>query len=359
MNRSDSRPANAGQEKLAQPLAPANHRKEMLVKDSILDIVIPTYNRSGQLRRAIESALAQTVGGFNLYVLDNQSTDDTPQVCAQYEDQGLTYIRNRSNLGMVGNWNRALTVGDASFLLILHDDDELAPAFVETALPMLADAEGVAFVHSAATIINAAGEALFEKTMELPPEMPGDEFFTRFLKGKMRVNCPSVIYNRRVISTNFRFQEGLPFTADLFFFIGASEFGSVRYSDTPHYRYRVHNASTTASLVHAIDRKIADRFQASIYLQRQADRRTVPEKLKVGAGKSYRMSALAADVWFARLLGGGYDDLFQVVRKTVSSEPALLRYPRFYTQLAKALLPSAILRGLFFVKRRMLKSART
>ena len=318
-----------------------------------IDIVIPTYNRSNQLRMAIESVLGQTTTDFKLYVLDNQSTDDTPQVCAEYAARDLTYIRNPSNLGMVGNWNRALTVGDATLLLILHDDDELAPDFLATTLPMIAGAKGVAFLHSAATVINGDGKRQFDRILDLPTEMSGDEFFCRFLKGKMSVICPTVIYNRKLIPAGFRFQEELPFTADLFFFIGASEFGGVLYCDKPHFRYRVHDGSTTSSLVKSIDKKIADRAHASAYLQAQADRRAVPEKFKVGAGKSYRLAAMSADVWFTRRLGGSYSDVFHVGRKTISADPDLLRYPRFYAQLTMALLPSAILRGLAFVKRRI------
>ena len=323
-----------------------------------LDIVIPTYNRSSQLRLAIESALSQTVVGFRIYVLDNQSTDDTEQVCAEYEDQGLTYILNPSNLGMVGNWNRALTVGDARWLLILHDDDELATDFLETTLPMIAGTKGVAFLHCAATIINGAGERQFDRILDVPTQMSGDEFFTRFLNGQMSVICPTVMYNREVIPADHTFLEDLPFTADVFFFIGASEFGSVLYSSRPCFRYHVHDASTTSSLVKLIDKKIADRAHASVYLQQQADRRVVPDRLKINAGKSYRMSALSAEVWFTRRLGGSYGDVFKVVCKTVSAEPDLVRYPRFYTQLAKALLPSLILRGLILAKRYLFSAVR-
>lgn len=316
-----------------------------------IDIVIPTYNRSTQLRLAIESVLRQTTTDFKLYVLDNQSTDDTSQVCAEYAARDLTYIRNPSNLGMVGNWNRALTVGDATLLLILHDDDELAPDFLATTLPMIAGARGVAFLHSAATVVNGDGKRQFDRILDLPTEMPGDEFFRRFLNGEMSVICPTVIYNRKLIPAGFKFLEELPFTADLFFFIGASEFGSVLYCDKPHFRYRVHDGSTTSSLVKSIDKKIVDRAHASAYLQAQADRRSVPKKLKVRAGESYRLAAMTADVWFTRRLGGSYRDVLHVVRKVISAEPDLLRYPRLYSQIAKALLPFTILRGLTFIKR--------
>lgn len=325
----------------------------------LIDIVIPTYNRAGQLRHAIDSVFAQTFPGFSLYVLDNCSDDDTSEICASYEDQGLAYLRNPVNCGMVGNWNRALSVGDSQYLLILHDDDALAPEFLETIMPVIASAGAFSFLHSAATIIDRDGARMSDRILDLPTEMPGTEFFTRFLGGKMSVICPSVIYNRRVIPQTHRFQEELSFTADLFYFIGASEFGPVLYSDKPYFRYRVHEASTTSSLVKAIDRKIADRVHASKYLQTQADRRDVPSELRDTAGKSYRLAALSADVWFTRRLGGSYSDVGHVVWKIVAAEPGLLIHVGFYTKLMMALLPSAAINGLAMMKRSLVSRRRT
>jgi len=43
-------------------------------------VIIPTYNRACFLREAIESALSQSVPPIGVYVVDDASTDDTPQL---------------------------------------------------------------------------------------------------------------------------------------------------------------------------------------------------------------------------------------------------------------------------------------
>jgi glycosyltransferase involved in cell wall biosynthesis len=43
-------------------------------------VIIPTYNRVCFLREAIESALSQSVPSIGVYVVDDASTDDTPQL---------------------------------------------------------------------------------------------------------------------------------------------------------------------------------------------------------------------------------------------------------------------------------------
>ncbi len=46
-------------------------------------VIIPTYNRACFLREAIESALSQSVPPIGVYVVDDASTDDTPQLNQQ------------------------------------------------------------------------------------------------------------------------------------------------------------------------------------------------------------------------------------------------------------------------------------
>ena len=48
----------------------------------LFSVVIPTYNRSDLLVRAVQSVLAQTLDDFEVVVSDNQSTDDTREAIA-------------------------------------------------------------------------------------------------------------------------------------------------------------------------------------------------------------------------------------------------------------------------------------
>lgn len=97
----------------------------------LVTIGIPTYNRSGYLRQALQSALAQTYPNLEIIVSDNASTDDTPQVIAEYTDPRIRFIRQPENLGMAGNWNACLRAATGEYFLLLSDDDLLVPTGIE------------------------------------------------------------------------------------------------------------------------------------------------------------------------------------------------------------------------------------
>ena len=65
-----------------------------------LEIGIPTYNRRAYLKRAIHSVLAQTAGDLELIVMDDASTDGTPELVRAIVDPRLRYFRNDVNSGV-------------------------------------------------------------------------------------------------------------------------------------------------------------------------------------------------------------------------------------------------------------------
>ena len=88
---------------------------------------IPTYNRSGMLRGAIESVLSQTFTNLRLVVSDNASEDDTPDVVRSFDDERIEYVRAAHNIGPAGNFRRLLELADTEYLVLLPDDDLLYP----------------------------------------------------------------------------------------------------------------------------------------------------------------------------------------------------------------------------------------
>lgn len=92
-----------------------------------ITILIPTYNRSSYLEKAIRSALSQHFENISVIVSDNASTDDTAKLCKIFtDDPRFTYFRHSENIGMVRNWRYALdNLIKTEYVLILSDDDEL------------------------------------------------------------------------------------------------------------------------------------------------------------------------------------------------------------------------------------------
>jgi glycosyltransferase involved in cell wall biosynthesis len=122
-----------------------------------VSIVIPTYNRAGEVTRAVESALAQDYPHLEVIVCDNASADDTPRVMAAYtDDPRLTYVRNGANIGMVGNWRKGVfehATGD--WFLILSDDDHLTePTYLSRAAALIEAHPDLVLIYADAAVVD-------------------------------------------------------------------------------------------------------------------------------------------------------------------------------------------------------------
>lgn len=89
-------------------------------------IVIPTYNRSNLLKRAINSILNQTYnnGKIEIIIIDNNSEDDTRDMIEKYYSD-IKYLCNKENSGPGYARNRGLVNSSYNWVLMLDDDDEL------------------------------------------------------------------------------------------------------------------------------------------------------------------------------------------------------------------------------------------
>ena len=88
-------------------------------------IVITTYNRLSFLKRAIESALAQTVS-CEVVVADDCSSDDTENYLRSLGSR-ITYHRNPKNMGHAASVNAGVQVASGDWIKPVDDDDYLDP----------------------------------------------------------------------------------------------------------------------------------------------------------------------------------------------------------------------------------------
>lgn len=94
----------------------------------MLSIVIPVYNGAKSVERAVESALSQDISEpYEILVIDNASTDGTPDILSKYNNREIRVERSEYNVNMWANHNRAWSLAKEDFILFLHADDVLLP----------------------------------------------------------------------------------------------------------------------------------------------------------------------------------------------------------------------------------------
>jgi glycosyltransferase involved in cell wall biosynthesis len=128
-------------------------------------VAVPTYNGKASLGAAIESVLAQSFTDFELLIVDDRSTDGTPELVAGYCDPRIRYLANATNLGPQGNWNRCLSEAQGRYFKLLPHDDVLRPDCLAQQVAVL-DADtacSIALVFSARTVIGPEGKLLAQR----------------------------------------------------------------------------------------------------------------------------------------------------------------------------------------------------
>lgn len=93
----------------------------------MISIIMPTFNRSATLGRAIDSVLAQTYPDWDLIIVDDGSTDDTQEVLARYADARVKVVRHPDNRGVAAAKNTGFDEIDGEWFTFLDSDDEMAP----------------------------------------------------------------------------------------------------------------------------------------------------------------------------------------------------------------------------------------
>jgi glycosyltransferase involved in cell wall biosynthesis len=90
-----------------------------------VSVIIPTYNRAALVREAVASVSAQTFRDFEILVVDDGSTDETPATLAHFE--ALKVLRHPTRRGVAAARNSATAAARGEWLAFLDSDDLWLP----------------------------------------------------------------------------------------------------------------------------------------------------------------------------------------------------------------------------------------
>lgn len=123
-------------------------------------IAVPTYNREDNIGDAIESALLQDIPNLEILVIDDQSVDNTFKVIQSYSDPRLRIVRNDTNIGLFGNFNRCLELATGQYIKILCDDDKLVPGCIRREVDVMDANHNVALLFSKGQRMGSSGRII-------------------------------------------------------------------------------------------------------------------------------------------------------------------------------------------------------
>jgi glycosyltransferase involved in cell wall biosynthesis len=117
----------------------------------LVSIIIPTYNREGLIESSVRSVLKQTYSNFEIIIVDDGSTDGTPEVVSSLtkEDKRCHYIRHDTNIGAQAARQTGIKAAKGELIAFLDSDDKWYPEKLEKQVEAFESLpEKVGVVHS-------------------------------------------------------------------------------------------------------------------------------------------------------------------------------------------------------------------
>jgi glycosyltransferase involved in cell wall biosynthesis len=214
-----------------------------------ITIFLPVYNGANFIQQAIDSVLAQTYTNWTFLIVDNCSTDNTAELCQPYlADPRFKYVLNETNLGVHGNFHKALSLCDTPYFAYLsHDDIYVHPdAFAEARSLLEAD--------TSLAMVNAPVRWLDQNSDFIPSFGMSRVGFRGKVAGKAIakaciLNCRNLygiaVLSRTAFGQQLQLDKRLHQASDVNFFVGIGGERDVYVLQNPAYAIRFHQTNNT------------------------------------------------------------------------------------------------------------------
>lgn len=158
----------------------------------VVSVIIPAYNCQGTLKKAIDSALLQTVP-LEVIVVDDCSKEDLSLIIGEYQkEERVIYVKNAANQGVAASRNRGISLARGEYIAFLDADDWWLEGKLSHQLARMKEDH---------TVLCSTGRALrsFEGR-DLNRYIPVKESITyQDLLRHNSINCSSVLVKKSVI----------------------------------------------------------------------------------------------------------------------------------------------------------------
>jgi glycosyltransferase involved in cell wall biosynthesis len=212
-------------------------------------IAIPVFNRRDLVKKALESALAESIDGLEILVSDNRSDDGTWEALQCFEDPRLRLVRNDTNLGLFGNFNRCLELARGDYLRFLCSDDRLVAGSLEQEIRIMKAHPDVVLVTTDARFVDEGGNSCNLPAIRLKPGIySGSQAICSWFRvfshyGYNPLNYPSgVLFRTDVARRAGGFHTDMRLAADVNFYFRVLEFGMLASLDRVGCEIMLHSA---------------------------------------------------------------------------------------------------------------------
>jgi glycosyltransferase involved in cell wall biosynthesis len=203
-----------------------------------VSVVIPCYNGADYLREAVGSVLAQTFKSYEILIVDDGSTDQTPQIIAELAAAHPGRIRGiaQKNGGTASALNTGIRHAAGNLVAWLSHDDCFESDKLTIQTDFLASHPDCVGVYSDYTVIDAAGQI---NGLRRAPCYPPETAVRHFLQC-VYINGSTLLIEKRCLEEAGLFDEGLRYTQDALMWARLLYRYRLGHVARPLTRYRMH-----------------------------------------------------------------------------------------------------------------------
>jgi glycosyltransferase involved in cell wall biosynthesis len=120
-------------------------------------VLLPTRDRLEYLRDAVATVVRQYFADWELIIFDNASADDVSAFISSLDNSRIKYFRSSEALPVTESWNRALDASSGDYVVMLGDDDGLAPGYFRKVDRVIAEFGDPDVIYSRALLLAYPG----------------------------------------------------------------------------------------------------------------------------------------------------------------------------------------------------------
>ncbi len=221
-------------------------------KAPLISVIIPVYNTEKYLGACLDSLLAQTHESLEIILVDDGSSDSSPQICDAYaEKDARVKVIHKENAGVSSARNTAIEAATGDYIGFVDSDDIVAPHTFETLLSSLVKSDSDVSVCRLARFFDGQEEEKLSSASPFSGEilvMSSLEALSDLLRGTHFYGslCDKLFKAELVKGAKLR--EDIFIAEDFLFTIGALlKATRICFSDVTLYFYRTRETSATHS----------------------------------------------------------------------------------------------------------------
>ena len=222
-------------------------------KSPLISVIMPTHNYGCYIREAIDSFLNQTYKHFELIIVDDASTDQTPHILAQYKDSRIKIItRTECSCSGVVARNDGLELAQGDFIAVADADDISLPNRLQEQVQYLIKNPQIDLLGTSYILVSEEGKIIEKDKNDcpIPIQRPNYEktldYRQDILNYKNVLHHCTLMFRKKILQKLHRYNDYVS-SGDTEFVLRATRYFHLHNLPTPLVLHRQHNTSVTAT----------------------------------------------------------------------------------------------------------------